>query len=129
MADKITIDLVTCDPGSDEFVIYLVEDGPWPISSESWDQCLARIQTRVLDAVDVAVDGQFAQEFPNSIGKKIRVQVDSPHGVPDKLTDLVRKLDAYVHEDSEYGHAIRDSGSIRTVRIVTGHAMGRFGGS
>ena len=26
---SVTLDLVTCDPTNDEWVVYLIEDGPW----------------------------------------------------------------------------------------------------
>ena len=30
MGERVTIDLISFDATNDEYVLYLVEDGPWP---------------------------------------------------------------------------------------------------
>jgi hypothetical protein len=53
MAETVTIDLVTKDRANDEWVLYLVEDGPWPSGQEGWEAKLKGIQDRIFRAVDV----------------------------------------------------------------------------
>jgi hypothetical protein len=126
MTKRVTLDLVTFDPRNDEFVLYLVEDGPWPDSEHNWAICLRRIQARVYDAMDVAIDGHLARQFPDSTGKKVRVEVDSPSGCPCELEDLIAALNVSIARDGQYRHAISVSPHIRGLRIVTGRKMGRF---
>jgi hypothetical protein len=126
MPNSITVDLITYDPTHDEFVIYFVLDGPWPVIASEWASCLQQIQNKVLDATDMAVDGGLVRQFPESLGKKVRIQLDSPHGCPNALTDLVSNINSYIATSEEYTSAIQSSKFIQAVRVVTGHEMGRF---
>jgi len=122
---QVKIDLITHDAANDEFVLYLVEDGPWPDSKSEWRECLLKIQNRIFDAIDVAVEGHLAVKYPESSGKKIRVQIDSPHGVPPHLKELVFKIRQYL--ESEQGRsAVAQSRFIKGLRVVLGHELGRF---
>lgn len=127
MKPHVKLDLVTYDPRLDEFVLYIVEDGPWPQDDATWNHCLNRIQNQVLDACDAAVDGGLAREYPDSLGKPVRIQVDSPSGLPHQVADLVHRLDQYVNDPTnDYGRDMASSTSIGGLRIVTGHSLGRF---
>lgn len=127
MSRQIILDLVTHDPKSDEYVLYLVEDGPWPTEAGEWRRCLRRIRRRVLGAVDAVVLERFAALYPESRGKPIRIQVDSPSGLPGALRDLIERLEAYVHDENPSANSLRTSAALSTLRIVTGHALVRFG--
>lgn len=123
-----TIDLITETPETGEFALILVEDGPWPEDDADWNQCLSRIQSRIYDAVDVAIDGHLAAKYPDSKGRAVRVQIDSPNGLPFALSKLVAKMKAHFETNGEYSNAIRQSPFFRGLRITTGHEMGRFKG-
>src|SRR4051812_28130692 len=127
MPSEARIDLISYDPKHDEFVLYLVEDGPWPQDASAWKMCLSRIQSRVFDAIDTALDGHLASRYPDSCGKKVRVQVDSPQTLPLQLSDLISKIREYVGKDNVYRAATARSPYIKGLRITTGHEMGRFG--
>jgi hypothetical protein len=124
---KLTVNLFTYDAKNDEFVVYLVEDGPWPIDEATWKKCLSSIQGRIFDAIDSVVDGHLAEKYPECLGKRIRVQIDSPSGLPPALTKLVAKVREHIGEENEYHTAITKSRFIGDLRITTGHEMGRFG--
>ena len=126
MSEKVTIDLVTHDPHSDEFVLYLVEDGPWPTRESEWKECLKGIQDRILAAADAAIDGHLAQKYPDSVGKSIRIQVDSPNGCPDRVDNLVAAVKTFLNHDPSYISTIGASPHIRGLRVVTAKEMGRF---
>ena len=126
MPVSVKIDLVTHDPASDEFVLYLVEDVPWPESEEEWQLRLKAIQDRVLAAADVAIDGHLAGKYPDSIGKSVRIQVDSPLHYQERVTELISDVDRFLVEDPSYAKAVRSSRHIRGIRVVTGTEMGRF---
>lgn len=124
-----TIDLITETPETGEFALILVEDGPWPNKDSDWKECLSRIQRRIYDALDVAIDGHLAAKYPDAKGRSVRVQIDSPSGLPSALAELVAKLREHLEGENEYNSAIKQSKFIRNLRIVTGHEMGRFGES
>jgi hypothetical protein len=126
MKTETTLDLVTYDPKSDEFVLYLVEDGPWPSSDPEWRECLKRIQERIFDAVNAAVDGGVAKKFPDSKGKPVRVQLDAPHGTPARVEEMIAAVRRFLADDEEYRKAIAESPYVKAVRVVTGKELGRF---
>jgi hypothetical protein len=126
MLRTLKIDLVTDDASSGELVVYLVEDGPWPTPPLDMITVPKRIQGRIFDAIDAAIDGYIAAEFPDSIGKNIRVQIDSPSGCPEQLQDLVNAVHRFVGEDVQYATTLKQSNYVKGIRIVTGKDMGRF---
>jgi hypothetical protein len=126
MKTILVIDTITYDPSNDEYVLYLVEDGEWPTDDEGWNECLRRIQNRIFDALDTVVDGHLLKQYPDSIGKTVRIQIDSPHGTPEPLHDLVLKIKDYIMNNVEYQEALTLSAFVRDIRIVTGAEMGRF---
>jgi hypothetical protein len=126
MSRETTLELVTYDPRSDEFVLYVVEDGPWPSSDPEWRTCLRRIQDRIFEAVDAAVHGGLAKKFADSIGKPIRVELDSPSGTPVRVEELVAAIRRFLAEDEEYRKVIAESPYIKALRLVTGKELGRF---
>jgi hypothetical protein len=125
---QVNIDLITEDPGSGEFVMYLVEDGPWPTSDSDWNLRLRSIQDRIFSAADVAIDGLLAEKYPDSSGSPVRIQIDSPSGCPSKLEALVEAVRTFFREDPSYSAAINNSSHIAGIRVVTGKEMGRFQG-
>src|SRR5262245_19851706 len=126
MSKRVTINHITHDPRTDEFVLYLVEDGPWPSAESGWETRLKAIQDRVLDAADVAINGYLAAKYPDAVGNGVRIQVDSPFGSPQQLDELVCALKCFLVEDESYATAIANSKSIRGLRLVTGKEIGRF---
>lgn len=127
MGRQLTIDTVTYDPNNDEFALYFVEDGPWPTTNDTeWKELLGRIQNKIFDAFDAIVDGHVGALYPDSAGKRFRIQIDSPHGAPAPLKDLVSKIRNYIDNSEEYREALSSSPHAIDVRIVTGEEMGRF---
>jgi hypothetical protein len=121
-----TIDFITETPETGEFALILVEDGPWPNKDANWNECLSRIQNRIYDAIDIAIDGHLAAKHPNSKGRSVRVQIDSPSGLPPALAKLVARMKEHIEKDAEYSKAIKQSRFVQNLRISTGHEMGRF---
>ena len=85
----VTVDMLTQDPDTGEFVVYLNEDGPWPADDQGWADVLHRIQERIFDAIHLVLDGAVAEKFPQLKGSKGRVQVHCPSGVPSPIKELV----------------------------------------
>jgi hypothetical protein len=119
---KITFDLITDDPKNDELVVYLVEAGPW---SGALHERLQKIQSRLYDAFDAVVDGALTAKYPETKGRRIRIQVDCHNSPPDTVLNLVRKFATFVRDNSEYQKAIRESSYVTDVRVVNGGDFGR----
>src|SRR5579864_628487 len=75
MAEKRTtlVDCVARGPTPDKWLMVLVEEGPW---GDSADEHLRRIQERLYGCIDGAIDGQLAEQFPESKDKKIVIRLD-----------------------------------------------------
>jgi hypothetical protein len=127
MSRTLAVDTITFDPRSKEFVLYLIEDGPWPGDPLALDEELSRIQGRVFDAFDVVVDGGLSEKLPESRGESVRIQIDSPSGEPAELAELISRLNDFITSNSEYARAVTESQHVSAVRIVSGHQLGRFG--
>ena len=119
---NLTIDLVLSDPKNDEYVLCLVETGPWP---EVVETRLRQLQDRLYNTFDAAVDGHVAAKFPDSMGMKIRVQVDSHDDPPESVPAFVRKFAAHLETNTEYREAIGKSIFIQALRVVNGCDLGR----
>jgi hypothetical protein len=122
MTGNLKVDLITQDPNG-EWVLYLVEDAPWP---ETLTERLSLIQARIFDAFDASVDGHLKNAYPESANAAIRIQVDSPHGAPKEVHDLVVKIREFWQNDPDYKNAVDSSPYINSIRLITGAEMGRF---
>ena len=67
------VDFVAKGDSPDEWKMVLVEEGPWPSGLEVQ---LHRIQERLYGCIDAILDGQLAEKFPESKGKRVVVQLD-----------------------------------------------------
>lgn len=122
-----TINLITETPETGEFALILVENGPWPEKDADWNVCLSRIQKRIYDAIDIAIDGRLAAKYPDAKGRNVRVQIDSPDWLPPALLKLVAKIREHIEkEGTEYNIALKQSKFIHGIRLTTGHEMGLF---
>ena len=120
--ENISFDLITEDPKNNEFVVYLVETGPW---SDASNERLEKLQGRLYNALEVVVEGALASKYPESKGRRIRIQVDSHNSPPETMLNLVREFAAFIHESNEYQKAIRKSPFVTDVRVVYGSDLGR----
>lgn len=120
---KLTVDLVTEDPNKKEWVLYLVEAGPW--DTDTLENRLQALQERVYDAIDVAVDGHLASKFSDSKGKKVRIQIDCHDNPPKEVNVFLARIARYIERNQEYQDAIKGSVFIRGLRIVGRSQMGR----
>lgn len=113
--ERVTVDFFTLDPASGEFVMYLVEEGPW--EEDALEERLHGIQTRIYNAIDVAIDGHLGREHPESRGSKVRIQIDLHGRPPGAVEALVRRLADHLADSQEYGRDIQASEHINSLRI------------
>ena len=70
---EITVDFIAKDP----WQMVLVEEGPW----HDVPAKLTKLQERLYSCLDAAIDGQLAEQFPESRGQPITLRVDC-YGAP-----------------------------------------------
>lgn len=125
----VTLSHITFDESRGEYALYFVENGPWPTSDHGWRSYLGALQGRILDVADAVIDGGLAAKYPESCGKRVRLQIDSPGGQPRQIADLVSAIRAFLAQDPTYREAIALSSYVDSFRVITGDELGRFGGS
>lgn len=93
------IDLVTQHPETGVFALILVETGPWEPGTEERE--LRRIQARLYDCIDAAVDGHVAAKYPASRGRPVRIQLDT-YDIPESLMrPFLERFAVHVSNSSE----------------------------
>ena len=121
MTERVTIDFFTVDPSAAEFVLYLVEEGPW--TESAIEERLRAIQARIYNAIDAALDGHVAREHPESQGMPVRIQVDLHDHPPEPVRGLVTRLAEHVATDAEYQRDIGQSPHVGGLRILAKHSV------
>jgi hypothetical protein len=79
----VLVDFIAFDDDRDACLMVLVEEGPWIGALEDH---LHRLQERIYGCLDAALDGQLAEQFPDSRGKIVVVQIDC-YDVPREAVD------------------------------------------
>lgn len=109
MKRRTTIDLIT-EQENGNFVLVAVEQGPWAtdeITSE-----LSRLQDRLYDFIDVAVDGHLADKYPDSSGKTITIRLDCYNTPEEHVTGFFRRFVSTVNCSEEISEAIERQGFV-----------------
>ena len=84
------VDVVTHDPKTDEYALIMVETRAWDGS----DERLQQISEKVENYVSFALYGQMTKLYPESLGKRIRLQLDcesSPDSKTARFLEGIRK--------------------------------------
>lgn len=110
MNESTTVDFVAKGDSPDEWRMVLVEEGPW---SSSIDEQLHRIQERMYGCIDAALDGQLAESFPESKGKRVIVQLDCYNVPRDKVEEFFQRFSSGVFELEDYRQALEDNEFVR----------------
>ena len=110
---QVKIDVVTKHPETGVFAMILVETGPWTPGAEEAE--LRRIQGRLYDCVDVAVDGHLAAEYPDSRGCPVRIQLDT-YDIPEGLVrPFFDRFAEHVTTWSEVQQAIQAKQNVKSI--------------
>jgi hypothetical protein len=97
-ADTPVIDLVLASRDRDEYVLVLVEDRPW---SEAG--VVDHLSDRVNRCVSYVVGGQLTLEFPETVGRDIRIDVRFDHEPTDAVETLfARFADALAQQGLDF---------------------------
>ena len=105
--NAVVVDFVARSDDTGAWGLVLVEQGPWPDAEV--DARLRRLQQRLYDCLDAAIDGQVAERFPQSTGKRITIRIDG-YGLPDEaVRRFFDRVASQVLELPDYRSAIERS--------------------
>ena len=113
MSHKATIDLVTYDPKRDAHILVAVEHGPWPTDSTA--EYLQRLQQKLYDFVDIAVDGLLVTHYPESKGKSVVIRLDCYDTPREESERLLFRFAEHIHASREIQAAIAEQGHIKDI--------------
>jgi len=100
------VDFVTRGDTGEEWRMVLVEEGPW---NPPYDDAMRRLQARLYDCVDAALDGQLASKFPDSRGKRVVVQLDGYRLPESEVGSFFSRFAAGALNTDEYRTALASS--------------------
>lgn len=97
------VDFVARGDTPNEWKMVLVEEGPW---ADSIDDQLRRLQERMYGCIDAALDGQLAESFPESKGKRVIVHLDCYNVPRAEVEDFFRRFSSGVLSLEDYRQAL-----------------------
>src|SRR5688572_30677959 len=112
MTTSTTIDFIAGGDLPDQWLMVLVEEGPWPAPLDSE---LRRIQDRLYGSVDAALDGLLANDFPESLGKDILIRLDC-YDLPEaEVGAFFDRFSDGVFLSEDYKEALQQSRFVKSI--------------
>jgi hypothetical protein len=111
---EVTVDFIVRDP----WRMVLVEEGPW----EDVTSNLQRVQRRLYTCLDAAIDGQLAEQFPDSIGAHVTVQLECYSLPQERVSTFFEAFSAGVLEAPDYKESLRASSFVSSIDFQISYA-------
>lgn len=106
---EIVIDFVSRTDDPEVWKIVLVEEGPWrDVTAE-----LRRVQNRLYNCIDGALDGQLAAKFPEANGKTIVLQLDGYNLPGEAIQTFWNAFSSGVMQLPDYAQALQTSSHVK----------------
>jgi hypothetical protein len=117
MSDKasVCVDLINRRPIDEAFVLVLVEDGPW-LESEILGN-LKRLQARLAKTVDAVIDGSFARQFPESLGKHFVIRLNAYGIVTEELDLFFTRFTDWIKTSDKVIRGIAERKNVRSLHF------------
>ncbi len=109
---ETVVDFVAKGDSPDQWKMVLVEEGPWP---GSIDDQLQRIQERMYDCIDAALDGKLAKRFPEAKGKNMVVQLDCYNVPKEEVKEFFDRFSKGVLVIDEYREALKQNQFVKNI--------------
>lgn len=107
----VVVDVIAKGTSSDEWLMVLVEEGPWP----TVETRLRAIQERLYGCIDAAIDGQLAGEFPETYGKRVVIQLDCYDAPEHDVSDFFDRFSKGALATNDYRHALAGSSYVSDI--------------
>jgi hypothetical protein len=106
------VNFVAKGESPDEWKMILVEEGPWKDATQA---NLKRIQSRLYGCIDAALDGQLAEKFPETRGKKIIIQLDCYNLPRAEISQFFDRFSSEVFSLPDYHEAWIKSSFVKSI--------------
>jgi hypothetical protein len=111
---QVKINLIAEMPDG-AWAMVLVEEGPW--ADDELLANLRRVQERLHNCVDVAVDGHLTKLYPHSKGKPAVVRLDC-YDTPDApVREFVERFATYVRDAADIQRDLKAKGFVAALRF------------
>jgi hypothetical protein len=104
---QVTADFIAAEPDGSRWRIVLVEEGPW--RDDDVDNQLRRVQGRLYDMLDVALDGGLWRLYPDSFQKPVTLQLDCYNVPEEKVRPWFGRFATGAGETPDYAKALREN--------------------
>lgn len=104
---NVTVDLVTNTEDQSTWRLILVEQGPWDGNDPSAQ--LRRVQDRLYNSIDAAIDGQLAERFPESLGKRVIIRLEGYNLPSQAVQSFFTSFSSQVLALPDYASALNNS--------------------
>lgn len=111
-SNTFIVNFIARGTNPDEWKMVLVEQGPW---RESVADELARLQNRLYECIDAALDGQLAEKFPETRGAKVIIRLDAYNVPADEVRDFFARFSDGVFKTPDYKAALRNSTFVQDI--------------
>jgi len=112
-SNEFIIDFVVRGASDQEWKLVLVDEGPW----EDLDSELRRLQDRLYNCLEAAMDGQVAEQFPGSTGSAIVIQLDGYNLPDDPVSAFWRRFSSQVLNVPGFAQALASSEFVSEVKF------------
>lgn len=112
---RITVvDFIAKGHDFDEWRMVIVETGPW---TQPIDQQLRRVQERLYGCVDAALSGRLAEQFPQTTGQNIVIQVDCYDLPRIEVEDFFNRFAEGIFGLADYRDELASSRFVKTIQF------------
>lgn len=112
--NELVVDFVARGHAPGEpWLMVLVESGPW--DEREVESNLRRIQARMYDCVDAALEGRLADRFPDSRGQNVVVRLDG-YDLPEAaVRDFFERFASAALQLPDYAAALESSTAVSSL--------------
>lgn len=114
MARRTTIDLIT-KAKDGTYILGLLEEGPW--GRKRVGTQLRRIQQRLYDVIDVAIDGHLVDRCPESRGQAVVIRLTCYDTPDEPVREFFDAFATHVRTDPEIQHDLQAGGWVKSLEF------------
>ena len=101
------VDFIAKSADPNVWLMVLVEEGPW--TKDEITAELSRLQNRLYDCVDAAIDGKLAKKFPETLNKGIQIQLDGYNLPETETSELFASFAENIFKIEDYLAALNNN--------------------
>ena len=105
------VDFVARGDSEGQWKLVLVEEGPWKNAEAE----LRRVQDRLYNCIEAAIDGQIATRFPETSGGFMTIQLHGYNLPPVPIQAFWQSFSAQVLTLPEYSEALKASDHVSSI--------------